>query len=151
MEYLKVLSLIVHVSAAALLFGAPLGLARTVRKALAQGGETFKLAAQDAALRAKLAGMGSLVTLISGLGLIFIDGGFASVPKNFHVALLVMLGALGVSLAVMRPNTLRLVDASTSNPIDEQAARAAVAKLGMGGGMLHGLWLVVLTLMFVRF
>jgi hypothetical protein len=56
-----------------------------------------------------------------------------------------------VSLAVMRPNTLRLVDASTSNPIDEQAARVAVAKLGMGGGMLHGLWLIVLTLMFVRF
>jgi hypothetical protein len=42
MEYFKVLVLIVHISAAAVLFGVPLGLTRMVRGALAKGSETFK-------------------------------------------------------------------------------------------------------------
>jgi hypothetical protein len=151
MEYFKVLVLIVHISAAAVLFGVPLGLTRMVRGALAKGSETFKLAAQEAAFKGKLAGMSSMVTLMSGLGLIFLAGGFAIVPKNFHAALALMLGAFAVSITVMRPNIARLVEASLKEPIDESSARAAVAKLGMGTGILHALWIVILGLMFVRF
>lgn len=151
MEYFKLVVLLVHISAAAILFGAPLGLVRTTRSALSKGPATFTHAAQEAAFKAKLAGMSSMVTLMSGLGLIFLGGGFAIVPKNFHAALAVMLAAFAVSLTVMRPNTLRLVKASEMNPIDEQGARAALGKLGMGSGILHGLWVVMLTLMFVRF
>jgi hypothetical protein len=151
MEYFKVLVLVVHVSTAALLLGAPLGLVRSARTALGRSSDAFKLATQDAAFKAKLAGMGSMLTLLSGLGLIFLGGGFAIVPKNFHAALALMLVAFGVSLTVMRPNTLRLVDASLKEPIDEPAARAALRKLGMGSGILHALWLTMLTLMFVRF
>jgi hypothetical protein len=151
MEYFKILVLVVHISASALLFGAPLGLPRLVRNGLAKGGESFRLAAGEAAFKAKLAGMGSMVTLMSGLGLIFLGGGFAIVPKNFHAALLVMLGAFAISISVMRPNTMRLVEASQKEPIDEAAARQAIGKLGMGSGILHALWLVILILMFVRF
>ena len=80
-----------------------------------------------------------------------LGGGFGVVTKNFHVALLLLLLAFGFSVAWMRPNVMKLVRASEQSPIDRAAADRAVGKLGMGSGILHALWLVILILMFYRF
>jgi hypothetical protein len=151
MEYLKILVVVLHVASAAMLFGAPLGLVRMARSALKSGEVPFKLAAVEAGRRGKMAGMGSMATLLTGLILIFLGGGFGVVTKNFHVALLLMLVAFGFSFGWMRPNGAKLVQASEKTPIDQAAAEHALKKLGMGSGILHTLWLVILTLMFYRF
>jgi hypothetical protein len=151
MEFIKLLLVVIHVSAAALLFGAPLGVVRMARSALAKGEESFKFAAQEAARRGKLTFIAALVTLVTGLSLIFMIGGFALAPKNFHTALLLLLLGTVFSVAWMKPNTTRLVQASEQSPLDRAAAEKALGKLGMGSGILQALWLVVLTLMFFRF
>lgn len=151
MEYVKLVVVVLHVAAAAMLFGAPLGLVRMTRAALEQSDEAFKLAASEAGRRAKLTMMGSLGTLLTGLALIFLNGGFGAISVNFHVALAVTLVAIVFSRVWMRPNTLRIVRASTVSPVDKAGARTALGKLAMGGGILHGVWLLNLTLMFLRF
>jgi hypothetical protein len=151
MEYVKLIVVVLHVASAALLFGAPLGLVRMARTALEKNDDAFKLAAIEAGRRAKLTQIGSLATLVTGLSLIFLSGGFAIVSKNFHAALGVTLLAIAFSLVWMRPNTMQLVRASAATPIDKDSARKALAKLGMGGGILQGVWLLNLTLMFLRF
>jgi hypothetical protein len=151
MEYVKLVLVILHVSAVAMLFGAPLGLARMARAALSRNDEAFKLAAEEAARRTKLTVMSSIGTLLTGIALIFFIGGFAAAPKNFHAALGVLLLAMLFSFLWMRPNTVKLVQSSLKNPIDRSGADAALKKLGMGGGILHLAWLINLTLMFYRF
>lgn len=151
MEYLKILVVVLHVASAALLFGVPLGSVRMARSALASGEGAFKLAAVEADRKGKLAGMGSMGTLLTGLILIFIGGGFGVVTKNFHVALLLMLVAFGFSMTWMRSNGAKLVRASETSPVDRAAAELALGKLGMGSGILQAVWLVILTLMFYRF
>lgn len=148
---LKLALLLVHVSFAAVLFGAPMGLVGNVRRALGAGDESLRIAAIDAARRAKMAGMSSILTLLTGIGLIFVAGGFAAVSKNFHAALGLMLVAVGLSVAIMRPNTAKLVAAAQAQPSDRGAAEAALKKLAMGSGVLHLLWVILLALMFYRF
>jgi len=148
---LRLVLLLVHISAAAMLFGAPMGLVGSVKRALAAGDEALKLAATDAQRRGKLAGIGSMLTLLTGLALIFNAGGFGAVSTNYHAALAVMLGAIGFSAGVMRPSTAGLVAAASAVPVDRSGAQAAVKRLAMGSGVLHSLWLVTLFLMLYRF
>jgi hypothetical protein len=78
-------------------------------------------------------------------------GGFKAAPLNFHMALGVMLFAIAFSASFMRPNTMKLVKLAQGATVDHDAARACIKKLAMGQGILHLLWVVTLSLMFVRF
>lgn len=147
----RIALLVVHIAFAAVLFGAPLGLVGSCRRALAAGNEALRHAAADAARRGAIAGISSLGTLLTGIGLIFLSGGFGAVTRNYHVALTVMLVAFGVSAAIMRPNTAKLVEAARKDPVDRKGVEAALGRLGMGSGILQGLWLVILILMLHRF
>jgi len=148
---LKIALLIVHVSFAAVLFGAPMGLVGNVRRALRAGDEALRIAAIDAMRRARMAGISSLVTLLTGIALIFVMGGFGSVATHIHAALGVMILAVAFSAAVMRPNSAKLVAAAQAQPADRTAAESALKKLAMGSGVLHLLWVILLTLMFYKF
>jgi hypothetical protein len=93
--------------------------------------------------------MFSILTLLTGLGLIFVVGGFGAVPINIHISLTLMLIALAVSITLMRPATGRLVELTQAESLNVEAATAAVRKLTMGQGILHLLWIVILTMMIV--
>lgn len=151
MEPLRLVVLVLHISAAALLLGAPLGLSRNLKASLDAGKAAFQLAAQDAARRGSIAGGSAILTLLTGLALIFIAGGFGRVPLNFHVALLVMLIAFAVVAAMVRPSITQIVALAGSETLDKETALKHIKKQAMGTGIVHLLWLVNLVLMLVHF
>jgi high-affinity Fe2+/Pb2+ permease len=150
MATLRIILLVLHVAAAAVLVGASAGLIRNLKRNLELGGQSFVLATEDLKKRSGLMGMCSLTTLATGLCLIFMMGGFAVAPKNFHIALLLLLVALIFSATFMRPRGVKLGALAKKEPLDKEGAMALIKKLAMGQGILHLLWLCTLTLMFVR-
>lgn len=150
MDPLRVIVLVLHISAAALLFGGATGIVRNLKATLELGRDAFKLATLDAAKRGRLMGMSSIATLATGLSLIFMAGGFAVVPLNFHIALGIMLGAIGISAVIVRPSVTKLASLALAEKLDKGASLKLIQRLAMGTGILHLLWLVTLTLMFVR-
>lgn len=142
---------IVHVTLAAVVFGAPLGAVSAAKRALAVNPEAFKLAASEVDRRGKLTSISAILLLLSGVGLILAYGGFGVVSKNFHIALTVMLAAIAFSFAWMKPNSAKLLAAAEAQPTDKDAAQVALKKLAMGSGILHAIWLVLLVLMYFRF
>jgi hypothetical protein len=150
MHILYKILLVIHISAAALTLGTSTGLLRLVRRGLEAGQAAFAFAVEDGVRRGKIMGMSSMATLWTGLSLIFVVGGFKAVPLNIHIALALMLGAVAVSLTLMRPNMGRLVALSRAPTLDAAAVKQHIKKLALGQGLLHLLWLCILVLMLVR-
>lgn len=142
--------LVVHISAAAITLGASTGLLRHLRRALETSQQAFALAAEDAARRGKIMGLTGFVVLQTGLVLIFVKGGFKAVPLNIHMALAIMLGAIALSITVMRPTSARLVELSKAETLEKVGITRLLKKLAMGQGILHLSWLTILVLMLVR-
>jgi hypothetical protein len=152
MLVVRLVLLVLHVASAAVIFGAPLGQPRVLRTALtSKSEEAFRLAAREAVRRGLLAQGASATTLVTGIILILISGGFAAVPSSFHVALALMLGAIGFGAGYLRPIGQKLVSASGASPLDKSALAALITKLASGSGLLQAVWLVILVLMFYRF
>ncbi len=141
--------LIIHISAAAVTLGASTGLLRNLRRTLEAGKATFALAAEDALRRGKIMGVSSFMVLWTGISLIFVRGGFKAVPVPYHIALVIMLGAITISLTIMRPTSAQIVVLSTAETLDKDGISKKLKKLAMGQGILHLSWLTMLILMFV--
>lgn len=150
MDPLRLVVLLVHISAAALLFGGGIGIVRNLKATLELSRDAFKLATADAVRRGNLMGLGSILTLATGLGLMFMAGGFAAVPLNFHMALAIMLGAIVVSSVIVRPSVMKLSGLALAENVDKEACLKLTKRLAMGTGILHLLWFAMLTLMFLR-
>lgn len=146
MAHLKILVLIVHVAAAAVVLGASLGWGSALRKASEAGAQAWEVVLADVFRRLALVRATALMTLFTGVGLIFLSGGFKVVPMTFHIALTLMIVAVGWTMFFVAPavNALKKVQIGTpSSPIN-------LGKVAMGTGVLHAVWLVLLVLMFVR-
>lgn len=146
MANLKVLVLVVHVAAAAVVLGASLGWGRTLRQAASAGAQAWAVVVGDVSRRLLLVRITSMMTLFTGVGLIFLSGGFAVVPKTYHVALTLMLFAVGWVMFLLAPGVKALAQVqigTTSSPVN-------IGKVAMGTGVLHAVWLALLVLMFVR-
>lgn len=139
--------LFAHIAFAAALFGAPLGMVRNIKNSLAAGPQAFKAAAADAQVRAKVAGASSVLTLLTGVGLIFVKGGFSGVSKSYHISLTLMLVLVVVGVALLRPTVDKIAAAADAATIDAAAAGKLVKRLAMGTGIVHLLWAVLLFLM----
>lgn len=150
MDILYIVLLVLHISSAALLFGGGLGMVKNLKRSLEAGQATFSVAAQDAARRGSVIGAASLATLATGLGLIFAMGGFKSVPFTIHIALTLMLLAIGVSAALIKPSTARLVQFAQAEALEKEKVGSAIKKIAMGSGILHLIWITNLTLMLLR-
>ena len=108
MELVYKLLLILHIASAALLFGGGIGLVRNLKRCFDAGKAAFSAATLDASKRGKIMSAASLSTIATGLGLIFSVGGFKAIPVTIHIALTLMLIAVGVSSVLIRPNTMKL-------------------------------------------
>lgn len=152
MQVVRILLLLVHISFAAILFGGGLGLRKAIESSLAVSPAALRATLAGTAQRAKLMGISSILTLLTGVALIFVSyGGFKEAPKNYHTALLLMLGAVAVSGTIQRPTMLAIVAEAAREVPDGSVIGAKLKKLSMAQGILHLLWIVTLTLMFARF
>jgi hypothetical protein len=149
MSTLRTVTLVIHISAAAMLIGANTGVVRNLTNTLELSREAFLIAVRDAAKRGAILGICSLLTLATGLALIFMMGGMAVAPLNYHMALGLMLGAIVVSSVLMRPSGAKLMEVAQAETLDKARAASLIKKLAMGQGILHLMWLVTLTLMLV--
>lgn len=147
---MKTVILIVHIAAAALILGASLGWGRFLRQAAEAGQAAVRVAVDDVSRRLLLVRIGSMMTLFTGIALIFLGGGFAIVPKNYHIALTVMLAGAGWVFLGVVPKVKALAQVGGASEFDRAAFDGKVGKVGMATGIVHGLWLVLIVLMFVR-
>ena len=145
------LLLFLHIAFAATLLGAPLGLPRNLKTALGASPDAFKVAAKDAKIRGHVAGASSLVNFLTGVGLIFYKGGFATIAKSYHAAMGLMIVAIIVGVAMMKPTTTKLVELSEAPSLDADAARKQIKKLAMSSGIVQLIWAVILFLMIKPF
>lgn len=95
-------------------------------------------------------GLSGFIVLQTGLALIFVIGGFKAAPLNIHIAFTIMLGAMALSITVMRPTSARLVELSKAETLDKVGISKSLKKLAMGQGILHLAWIIILVLMLVR-
>jgi hypothetical protein len=147
----RLVLLILHIAAAAISFGGTLGLARLIRAGASAGPSAFQVAVRDAARRAVLGRLSGVVTLLSGVGLVLLRGGFAVVPKNYHVALGLMWLLLGIQFFVTTPAVKRVRALAEGSTLDPVAVGACARLIGIGVGAGHALWLLILVLMFHLF
>lgn len=147
MQHLFHVVLVLHIASAAVLFGGAMGLTRSLRQHLSSSNEIFLALARDAVRKNRVTGIFSILTLLTGLMLIFLVGGFANVRFTIHIALTLMLVAIAVGAVVMTPQISRLVALAERDPLDRDGASKAIKRLTIGQGIIHFLWLVILALM----
>jgi len=148
----RLLLLLVHITAASFLFGASVGVARPLRRSLEFGQKAILAAAEELVRRGKMIGMSSMMTLVTGVVLLATRvEGFGKSPKNYHAALGLMLGAVVLSLFLIRPATAGILTEARKEAPDSGTITGLLKRLAMGQGIMHLLWLVVLVLMLVRF
>jgi hypothetical protein len=137
---------LLHFLGMAVWFGGSLSLASDARRTAALGKpHTDALEARlDRTLTIGL--VAAVVTIGSGLGMIFARGGMKSVAPTIHIGLTLALLAVAVEAFAGR-GAVRGIGAALANPDD---ARRALGKLGMVTGIGHALKLVTLILMVVR-
>lgn len=144
MAYLRVLVLVIHVAAAATVLGGSLNWGRALKQAAAAGAAAWGVVIADVSGRLALVRITSIVTLLTGVALIFIRGGFSAVSPTFHIALTLMLFATGWVMFFITPAVKALAQAKVGD-----GSPVNVGKIGMATGVLHTVWLVLLVLMFV--
>jgi hypothetical protein len=99
---------------------------------------------------AKLMNVSALLTVVTGLGMIFAVGGFARVPHRIHLGLLLTLLAVAAGRWLIRPALGELAAVHKRTVTAEEADRI-VAKFWLVNGVEHALRLAVLVLMVYPF
>ena len=143
---------VLHITLAALWFGAPLGVVKLLRNGLEGGPDTFRMSAASGSKRGAMAGIAGILTLLTGLIIVFHMGGFGSVAPQIHGAIVVAVVILGISIGVLKPMGAKLSEIAEKGLDDEGRARAEaiLKKMGPISHGIHGLWLVLLVLMYWR-
>lgn len=141
----------IHILSAAAWFGTELSLSGDVRRTIERGRPHTDLLPERVNRSGKIALIAGVLTLGTGLGLIFNMGGFANVRPNIHAGfgLTLLLFAVGVGLTL--PTWRRIEAILTAEGGDLAEARRLAGRFAMFHGIEHLLWLVVLVLMVFRF
>lgn len=138
---------VLHVAVAATAFAITLPSGGAMKRAIGQGREV-KLAAATLVNRSgQLASIFGILTLLTGLGLVFYLGGFKVVSPTIHAGLGLVLVMIAHGALFMRPTGKRIVAAVDQG---DDAWAAARKRFAIGDGVMQLLWLVVLVLMFIK-
>ncbi len=137
--------LLLHILAMAVWFAGGLTLPSDVRKTLARGKPHTDLLAGRVNKVLSYATLGSVGTILTGLALFFLRGGFKANPPRYHASLGLALVALALLLLGMKPLAAQLERALASG--EGKDLRALSSRLAMFTGIDHLLKLVILVLM----
>ena len=141
----------IHILSTAIWLGAGLTVAGDVRRTIEQGRPHTDLLITRVNRQGKMAGIFGMLTVLSGLNLIFTMGGFGNVGHNIHAGLGLSLLIFAVGLGLSMPTWRRIRTILGTEAGDLGEARRLAGRLGMFTGIEHLLWLVVLVLMVMKF
>lgn len=138
----------VHIAAMAAWFAPMVFMAGDARRSIEAGGDLAPLRAR-LGRSGTIAGVGGMLTLITGVALIFAMGGFGAVPIAIHVGLtlgIVMwaLGAFGMG------GTSRKLDAAIAAGAPKEQLLALARRMSALTGVFHLLWVATLGVMVFR-
>lgn len=141
----------IHILSASVWFGAGLGVPGDIRRTIERGRPHTDLLPDRVRRAGKMTMGAGLLTLLTGLGLIFNLGGFANVRPNVHAGFGLTLVLLVFGFGVTLPTWKRIAAILSAEGGDLGEARRLAGRFAMFQGIEHLLWLVVLVLMVFRF
>jgi hypothetical protein len=144
---------VLHIAFAATWFGLPIGSTGATKRALGRDVAAVRAALLEANRRENASLVFGVLTLVTGVVLVFDLGGFGAIPASYHLALTLILVMLALSLVLLRPTGAKL-QALANDPsfrLPDETARSLVKRLTIGSGVMQLLWLVILVLMYYRF
>lgn len=137
---------IFHIAFAATWFGVALMAPGDVRRTAALGAPHLGLLHARLLRTGAIARATSILTLLTGVALILLSGGFARVEKRFHIALGLALVAAGIGIAIGKLSEKIVAAGENATP----ATLAPFAKkLSALAGVHQLLWFIILILMVV--
>jgi hypothetical protein len=140
--------MVLHIAFAGTAFAVGLTSTGSLRRAEGKGGAVMAEVAAIANRMGRIASIFGLLTLASGLALIFYRGGFKVISPTIHGAILLVLAMVTIGFVMQRPTGKALAAAAAAN--DLGAWQKARKKWAMGEGIMQLLWVVTLVLMFVK-
>ncbi len=138
--------LILHIACIAVWFGNSISLPGRLRRGLAAGDAELKFTVNEVARGFRLSLVFGVLTLVTGLILIFTRGGFAHVGKTIHMGLGLTILMLLLQFFINRP-AVRRISQIVTNGEDRSLIGPLKTRLGISSGINQLLWLVVLALM----
>lgn len=138
---------IVHFVGMALWFAAAATIGSDIKRTLTRGKPHTEVLVQRVSRALAFQTLGGLLTVASGLGMIFGQGGFGAVRPTIHAGFGLALIALAVELLVLKPAVARLGEALEAG---DAKAKSAPGRIAMLSGIGHLLKLVILVLMVFR-
>jgi hypothetical protein len=137
---------VAHVVVASIWIGAGLLAPRDVRQTLLAG--PLHVPALMGRLRTTAQAMNTsaLLTVVTGLLLVFAGGGIAAMPLRIHVGLALTIAAYVVGRWAIRPRVVEIAR-STDKELSNDEALKLATRFGRAVNLEHGLRLAVLVLM----
>ena len=139
---------LVHILSIAVWFGPKLLVPLEVRRAIGAGPGVLTSAVRGVDLVQKVTITASMVTLASGLGMIFLFGGFGAVPARIHIGFGMTLAIFGVGAFGVDKAWKRIREAATAGRPKADLERLE-RRLSHLMTVENVLWLAVLVLMVV--
>jgi hypothetical protein len=141
---------IIHIAAASVWIGGGLSATPDIRRTLPLGPTHAGELMARLRATASLMNRSALVTVVSGIVVVFAVGGFARVPHRIHLGLLLTMLAIVVGRWLIRPVIVEIARASKGAPSGTEIDRI-VARFRVAVGLEHALRLAVLILMVYPF
>jgi hypothetical protein len=142
---------IIHIAAASVWIGGGLNAPRDIRRTLPLGQPHLGELLPRLRAIAQLMNVSALVTLLSGIAIVFAVGGFARVPHRIHVGLGLTLLAFVAGRYLIRPVLGEIARAIAAPPVAPEKVAHIMARFRLVNGVEHALRLAVLVLMVYPF
>lgn len=140
---------LVHLAAMAMWFGGGATFPRDLRLSLAQGAPALPGLVDRGNRIATIMRFVGPLTILTGVAMIFLGGGFKMMPKRIHIGL--ALGIVAAIVAAVGVGGTWTKIAKAAQAGDVAAAQAAAKKFPMFFGIEHGLLTIILVLMVLKF
>jgi hypothetical protein len=148
MDYATFALRLLHFLGMALWFVSPLAITGDLRKSIARGKPHTDVVVQRVERALGMATIGAIITILSGLGMIFVLGGFKGISPRIHAGFGLALITLAVEFFLLKGAVGRLGEAFGADASKD--VPSAMGKVGMFAGITHALKLVILVLMVIR-
>ena len=142
---------IVHIAAASVWIGGSLNAPRDIRRTLPLGQPYVGELMPRLGAIARLMNQSALVTLVSGIAIVFAVGGFGRVPHRIHLGLGLTLLAIVAGRYLIRPVLGEIARAIKTPPVTPEAVEHIMFRFRLVNGIEHALRLAVLVLMVYPF